>query len=250
MQLRPIPPGKFLMGSPRSDAGRRDDEEPHEVTLTRPFYLGAHHVTVGQFKEFVEKTKHETQAEKAGGFGWRDGGSFVLDPNVTWRNPGFKQTDDHPVVCVDWHDAKAFCDWLSQKEGHQYTLPTEAQWEYCCRAGSTTPFFFGSADPAEYAWYALNAERETHSVGQKKANAWGLYDMNGNAFQWTTDWYDKDYYRTSLPQDPPGPSSGQIRVLRGGSWVWEVTLCRAAFRKDLGPYACYVDIGFRVVRMR
>jgi serine/threonine protein kinase len=146
MKLVPIPPGKFLMGAPDDEPVRRDHEGPqHEVVLTRPFYIGVYDVTVGQFRAFVKETGYRTEAETSG-----EGATVLItdseakmDPKANWQNPGFEQTDDHPVVCVSWNDAKAFCDWLSKKEGKTYALPTEAQWEYVCRAGSTTRFYCG-----------------------------------------------------------------------------------------------------------
>src|SRR5262249_18203524 len=117
MKLKPIPAGKFIMGSPPNEFGRGKDEDQHEVEISRPFHMGSHHVTVGQFRLFVQATNYKTEAEKA-------------KDTLTWQQPGFGMTDDHPVNFVSWHDAVAFCDWLSQKESKKYALPTEAQWEY------------------------------------------------------------------------------------------------------------------------
>jgi formylglycine-generating enzyme required for sulfatase activity len=255
MKLAPIPPGQFLMGSPDDQPGRRDHEGPqHEVVLTRPFYMGVHHVTVGQFKAFVKETGYQTEAEKGGG-------AYVLtadpepklDPKVNWAAPGIEQTDDHPVVCVSWNDAKAFCDWLSKKEGKTYALPTEAQWEYACRAGSRTRFYFGDdvQELAEHAWHDANAERRTHRVGQLKPNAWGLYDMHGNVWQWTADWFAADYYQKSPKKDPPGPVTGITRALHGGGWDTAASYCTAAYRvHDYGPSLRTNHVGFRVVLLR
>jgi formylglycine-generating enzyme required for sulfatase activity len=249
MKLAPIPPGKFLMGSPDNEQGRDPHEGPqHEVVLTRPFYMGVHTVTVGQFKAFVKAKGYRTEAENGGranrlfADGWRE------DPQANWKNPGFEQTDDHPVACVSWNDAKTFCDWLSDKEGKQYALPTEAQWEYCCRAGSRTKFYFGDDERAlaQYAWYKANSEMKAHPVGQKVANPWGLYDMHGNVWQWTADWYAADYYQKSPKEDPPGPSAGEFRVQRGGAWYYDV-YCRSAHRFGRNtPSNRSTDFGFRV----
>ena len=144
----------------------------------------------------------------------------------------------------------AFCAWLSKKEGKPYALPTEAQWEYACRAGSRTRFSFGDDDGnmAQYAWYLDNAEKKTHPVGQKKPNAWGLFDMHGNAWDWTADWYDKDYYNNSPTEDPQGPPAGETRTLRGGAWNLAPRFCRSAHRNQLyGPTHRENNIGFRVV---
>ena len=175
MKLNLIPAGRFLMGSPEG----RDSEFPewprHEVALSRPFYLGAHEVTVGQFRRFMNETGHKTEAE-------RDGGAFFLnsersaakrDPKLTWQAPGWKQDDNHPVVCVTWNDALAFCKWLGKREGKLYRLPTEAEWEYACRAGSQTDFHFGDnpKNPGRFAWYASNSGERANPVGQLEANA-------------------------------------------------------------------------------
>src|SRR5262249_37756723 len=142
------------------------------------------------------------------------------DPKINWRNPGFEQTDDHPVVVVTRGDAQAFCDWLSKKEGRYYTLPTEAQWEYACRAGSRSRFSFGDNEGQlpEHAWIVSNSDHKTHPVGKKKPNAWGLFDMHGNAAEWCLDWYDRDYYARSPRNDPPGPLEGKNVVCRGSGW--------------------------------
>ena len=212
MKLVRIEPGKFVMGSPPDEVGRRDDEDAHEVAITKPFYLGACKVTVGQFKAFVKETKYQTDAEKTGEGAYVSGpkGALTLDPKVTWRTPPFVQNDDEPVVCVTWDDALAFCVWLGKKEGKPYSLPTEAQWEYACRAGSQTRSPFGEdGDATQYVSFDANSQGKTHAVGQKKPNAWGLYDMEGITFELTADWYDKDYYKISPTQDPPGPGAAR-----------------------------------------
>jgi formylglycine-generating enzyme required for sulfatase activity len=148
IKLALIPPGQFLMGSPDGEAsGETNIEPPHEVVITKPFYMGVHDVTVGQFKAFVKVKNYQTEAELGDGARrFFPNGGWKIDPNANWQNPGFEQTDEHPVVCVSWNDARAFCEWLSAKEGKHYALPTEAQWEYGCRAGSQTKFYFGDDD--------------------------------------------------------------------------------------------------------
>ncbi|HVS40586.1 MAG TPA: bifunctional serine/threonine-protein kinase/formylglycine-generating enzyme family protein [Gemmataceae bacterium] len=252
MKLAPIPPGRFVMGSPHSeDPERAPCEGPqHEVVVTRPFYLCVCDVTVDQFGQFVKETGYRTEAEKRGGAIRLVGGDWQVDPQASWRNPGFEQNGDHPVVCVAWTDAMAFCAWLSKKDGRKYGLPTEAQWEYACRAGSGTKFYFGDDEQEldQYAWYGANSQEHTHPVGQKKPNAWGLYDMHGNVFQWTADWFAEDYYQHSPKEDPPGPSTGGWRLMRGGGWYDRPVCCRDAWR--LGgppPWDCNAHVGFRVV---
>jgi formylglycine-generating enzyme required for sulfatase activity len=185
MKLKLIPAGEFLMGSPDSDPDADNGEKLRlRVRIMKPFYLGVYPVTRGQFRRFVEAAGYRTEAEKVGkgGRGW-DGaaGNWVQNPKFTWRSPGFEQTDDHPVVNVSWNDASAFCEWLSGQEGQKYRLPTEAEWEYACRAGSQTRYCFGDDEKmlGEYAWYAANSGSRTHAVGEKKPNAFGLHDMHG-----------------------------------------------------------------------
>src|SRR5262249_2819186 len=147
MSLLLLPPGKFLMGSPKGEADRLDEELQHEVEITQPFYLGMYEVTVGQFRAFVKDTNYVTEAEKDGKGGRAfDGKEFVQKPEFTWKNLYFAQTDDHPVVVVSWNDAVAFCAWLSKKEGRNYRLPTEAEWEYACRGGTKTRFSAGEKE--------------------------------------------------------------------------------------------------------
>ena len=149
-------------------------------------------------------------------------------------------------------DAEAFCRRLSQREGRVYRLPTEAEWEYACRAGTTTAFQFGENESglAEYGWYKENTydvgERYAHEVGQKKPNAWGLHDMHGNVWEWCTDWFNYDYYDVSPVDDPPGPASGTSRVVRGGSWGCDAFRCRSAYRSLLPADTRYDFVGFRV----
>ncbi len=251
MKLAPIPPGQFLMGSPDNETGRNANEGPqHEVILTGPFYMGVHDVTVGQFKAFVKETGYQTEPEKGGGAYRFADGSWQLDPLANWQNPGFEQSDDHPVVCVSWNEANAFCNWLSKKEKRMYQLPTEAQWEYACRAGTTTAYSFGDdpKDLGDYAWYQDNSGNHTHPVGGKKPNPWGLYDMHGNVWQWCADGereYPKAPHKESI-KDPKGPDNGG-RVVRGGSWVFEPGYCRSAYRHVDYPGIRNVNFGFRVV---
>ncbi len=161
------------------------------------------------------------------------------------------QTDDYPVVNVSWDDAKAFCDWLTRKEGKKYRLPTEAEWEYACRAGTQTRWSFGDneSDLGDNAWFSVNSNDQTHAVGQKRPNAWGLSDMHGNAWQWCEDWFDDGYYAHSPTDDPTGPTTGSFRVRRGGSWFNLARSCRSAFRGHDVSGDGTDGLGFRVSRV-
>jgi formylglycine-generating enzyme required for sulfatase activity len=287
MKLVKIPAGEFVMGDndtleelarvyPRYRGPRIDvltDEPPHKIRITRPFYMGAHEVTIGQFKRFVADTGFKTEPERdgTGGWGidlknkvWSDG----RRKEYSWRNPGFPQGDDHPVVNITWADAVEFCRWLSRKEGATYRLPTEAEWEYACRAGTNTRYHFGD-DPAKLPEYANTYDASsarafpewadwavkgddgfpfTAPVGSFKPNAFGLYDMHGNVWEWCSDFYGEDYYKQSPVDDPKGPPSGRRHSRRGGGWhVWPL-YCRSCYRNYNTPQSRYLNLGLRVVR--
>jgi formylglycine-generating enzyme required for sulfatase activity len=268
MKLKLIPAGSFKMGSPDSDIDADPDERPqHSVQITKPFYLGVHEVTRGQFRRFVDATGYRTDAETdgKGGQGWNGNDNFEQAPTYTWLNPGFQQTDEHPVVLVSWNDAVAFCAWLSRNESKTYRLPTEAEWEYACRAGTTTKYFCGD-DPEGLAavanvadgtarevfpaWRPTIAARDgfihTAPVGQFHPNAFGLYDMHGNAHEWCRDSYEGRYYRRSPRIDPSGPSQGAMRVFRGGGWVDAPGVFCSAERHGNPPSYRIAHLGFRV----
>jgi formylglycine-generating enzyme required for sulfatase activity len=165
-----------------------------------------------------------------------------------------KDTSRHPVETVNWEEAMEFCRKLSALPAERaarrtYRLPTEAEWEYACRAGTTTRWFCGDDEAGlqEYGWDTKNAGGMTHPVGEKKPNAWGLYDMHGNVWQWCSDWFSLDYYQQSPPSDPLGPTACSSRVLRGGNWDDSPFSCRSAFRLSRGPASRLHGVGFRVV---
>jgi formylglycine-generating enzyme required for sulfatase activity len=222
MKLVLIPAGKFTMGSPETEKGRYDNEAQREVEIKEPFYLGIHEVRVRDFRAFVEDAGYKTEGEKAG-------------DNDTWKAAMPDQTEDHPVSKVSWNDAQAFCEWLSKKEGKKYRLPTEAEWEYACRAGTTTRYSFG--DDFETLREVANvASSWTMPVGKFKANAFGLYDMHGNVYEWCQDLCKE---------------GGTDRIYRGGGYGfcdYPEKHCRSAFRGGYAPSSRHDWLGFRVAR--
>lgn len=290
-----LPAGDFMMGSEESvDVLARDypllerkrflelvDEAPlHRVRISRRFYLGQYEVTVGQFRRFVEASGYrpEAEADGTGGYGYnRDyepenpirGDAFEgRNPAYSWRNPGFVQGDDHPVVNVSWNDALAMSRWLSEKEGVQYRLPSEAEWEYAARAGTRTRYHSGNdvisllkianlfdADASKnwqkWQHHALNGHDGfafTAPAGSFAPNAFGLYDMHGNVWEWCADWYDEHYYSKSPLNDPPGPQSGNVRVRRGGSWHTWPFYVRSSYRNWNSASTRYTLVGIRLLR--
>jgi len=231
MKFNKIPAGTFTMGSPEGEEGRREDKTQHPVTISKPFYMQTTEVTQGQWKEVM------------GTEPWK-GEKYV------------KEGANYAATYVSWDDAVAYCKKLSEKEGKTYRLSTEAEWEYACRAGSETRWSFGDDEKVlgDYAWYNENAddigEEYAHQVGLKKPNAFGLYDMHGNVFEWCHDYYEEDYYQQSPEKDPQGPESAAdgYRVLRGGSWCLNSRFTRSAFRFRLGAGYRYIFNGFRLVR--
>ena len=235
MKLTLIPPGEFLMGSPESEQGRYDNEGPqHLVRITRPFYMGLCQVTQGQYERVMGNNPAHFK-ESAGFFGL-----FARPAEPT-----------RPVERVSWNDAIEFCRRLSEQSGQVYRLPTEAEWEYACRAGTATGYYFGDEAHrlAEYAWFTNNSNSQTQPVGRKKPNAFGLFDMHGNVCEWCADWCDPAYYQEQPTSDPLGPTSGADRVVRGGSWAAWVRTCRSAYRQGYPPGFRDDDLGFRVVQV-
>jgi len=263
LNLNLIPAGQFVMGSPEKEIGRHPGETQHRVKITKPYYLGVYEVTRGQFARFVAAENYKTDAEKdgRGGYGKDVQGNVTQKPEYSWRNPGQfsnQEGDNCPVANVSWNDANAFCQWLAKKEGKTYRLPTEAEWEYACRAGTTTPFHFGNSLNGDNANcdgtlpYGTttkgNLLKRTKPVGSYKPNAFGLYDMHGNTWEWCADFYDKDYYTAAPLEDPQGPNSGSAHVLRGGGLNSPAVDCRSAQRNgNRGPADRDRYIGFRVV---
>jgi len=234
MELIEIPAGKFTMGSPEGEKDHQEDEVQVSVTLTQPFKLGKYEVTQGQWKSVM------------GSESW-EGQKYV------------KADKDCPATYVSWDDATEFCKKLTTierksgklKANEEYRLPTEAEWEYACRAGTTTAFSFGNDESqlGEHAWFRGNAndvgEQYAHKVGLKKPNPWGLYDMHGNVWEWCSDWSGDEL---SGDTDPVGPERGWFRVIRGGGWRYYPDACRSADRGCSEPSNGDYDLGFRVAR--
>ena len=230
-----VPSGRFMMGSPKDEPQRESwkagTESPqHEVTIPKPFAIGRCAVTRGQFAAFVAAKGHEMEG---GAYVWT-GKEWTMDPSKSWRDPGFAQDDSHPVVCVNWNDAQAYIEWLSQASGASYRLPSEAEWEYVCRAGSVTPFWWGTSITPDQANYDGSAEpykgggkkgeyrKRTVSARSFEANPWGLYQVHGNVLEWCEDlWHDSYADKPeSLKMTGGAWTAGDSgpRVLRGGSW--------------------------------
>ena len=286
MKLVLIPAGEFQMGSDEKpealaktytqyDAKRFDfaDEAPvHTVKITKPFWLNSTEVTRGQFAKYLELSGHKTDAESDGKGGWGydpEKHEFVgRDVKYSWQNPGFEQGEEHPVVNVSWHDCVKFCQWLSEKEGKKYRLPTEAEWEYACRAGTRSRYSSGDdpesllkiantfdSDTKEnfpkwdaFALQGHDGYKFTSPVGKFAPNPFGLYDMHGSVWEWCSDWYDEEYYAKSPIENPQGPAEGRLKVRRGGSWHTWSLYARSSFRNWNTPSTRYVLVGMRVVR--
>ncbi|MFP4055743.1 MAG: formylglycine-generating enzyme family protein [Candidatus Brocadiia bacterium] len=213
MKFRLIPAGSFRMGS----EAEGDEVPPHKVTITRPFYMGVTEVTQKHYEKVMAK------------------------------NPSRFDGDDLPVENVSWFDATAFCEKLSEMDDSgSYRLPTEAEWEYACRAGTQTTYYWGDEFDGRYAWIDKEPDGPTNPVGKLRPNKWGLHDMSGNVWEWCQDWYAPNYMGAKQV-DPTGPAKGKGRVLRGGSWYYNEDSCRSANRRTHPPERVDGDAGFRVV---
>jgi WD40 repeat protein/formylglycine-generating enzyme required for sulfatase activity len=242
MKLRLIPPGQFLM------------RPNYNVTITRPLRIGTCEVTIAQFRAFVDDTGYKTSAEDL-----RNGQQISqMTPRVTrdtnqraeftWRHKDVNRGDDYPVAQLSWEDAVKFCEWLSRKEGKRYRLPTEAEWEWACRAGSLNRFHFGDelGEMDDYAWCVDNSQNQAHPVGLKKPNPWGLFDVHGNVCEYCRDWHSTEF--PSVPvSDPVGPPDGRARVTRGGGFISTPQALAFGFRGRFSPTWSLNHFGFRIV---
>ncbi|MDO4575287.1 MAG: formylglycine-generating enzyme family protein [Planctomycetia bacterium] len=234
--FRWCPAGNFEMGSPEGELGRYHNETQHHVTLTKGFWMLETEVTQAMWAAVMGRSQADQNRLAY----------FTTDYGTGAR---------YPIYRVNWEECQEFCQKL-RSQGLNVQLPTEAQWEYACRAGTTTSLNNGSNITSEegscynlneVGWYDKNSDSTTHVVGQKKPNAWGLYDMHGNVWEWCQDWYGSDYYKNSPTNDPTGPASGSYRVYRGGSWFLNAEHCRSAIRGSNTPTNRYDYLGFRPV---
>ena len=228
LEMVSLPAGEFLMGSPDSDSDAHDDEKPQHPVKVNSFAIGKYPVTQAQYEAVMG-----------------------TNPSHFKNNSWFKNNLQNPVEQVSWNDAQAFCQKLSQITGKTYRLPTEAEWEYACRAGTTTRYYFGddASQLGDYAWYSANSQSKTHPVGQKRPNAWGLYDMSGNVWEWCEDDWHDNYI--GAPTDGSAwlinnDNRSHLKCLRGGSWFESPNLCRSAYRSGNLPDGVYNFNGFRV----
>jgi sulfatase modifying factor 1 len=298
MKLALVPAGEFLMGAeeereatqaafPYADPAILQREWPrHTVRITKPFYMGRHEVTLAQFMTFLHESGYKIDADRDGKpmSGYGPNRDFIESTAFRPWAPGWKIEQDHPVGYVSWNDAVAFCDWLSRKEGKKYRLPTEAEWEYACRAGTTTRYHCGN-DPESLIGHANTSDADraaefpgrttdvfgkdgkktgekmpypflaghdgyawTSPVGSFRPNAFGLYDMHGNSWEWCSDWFGEDYYAHSPTDDPQGPPTGTVRVSRGGAFDNAPFTLRSARRDGGTPDSRDCHDGVRVVR--
>jgi formylglycine-generating enzyme required for sulfatase activity len=235
MEMVWCPPGKFLMGSPVSEPDRFPEETQHEVTLTQGFWIGKYEVTQAQWSAVMgTNPSYFPQKEVVRWKVWK----WQIP---VWRQDFLASRRQLPVEQVSWDDCQEFC----KKAGQGFSLPTEAEWEYACRAGAPGPFA-GTGVLNEMGWYDGNSGSKTHPVGRKNPNAWGLCDMHGNVCEWCQDWYGEDYPAGAVI-DPTGPVAGGDRAFRGGRWRSSSRGCRSAGRRGSGPDGRNLSLGFRVV---
>ena len=223
------PPGTFTMGSPATEAGRGTDETEHNVSLTHGFYLGKYEVTQAQYEAVMAGNANSLSAD-----------------------PSHYKGGNRPVENLSWDNIQIFLSRLNEQQSDNlpaawnYVLPTESQWEYACRAGTTTAYSWGDSIASTNANYNASGYSQTRDVGLYAANPWGFFDMHGNVWEWTADWYQATYPTGNPVVDPTGPSSGALRLFRGGSWINNDSELRSAKRFDYTPSTRYSNVGFRI----
>jgi len=258
----------------------------HEVTITKDFYMSKYEVTNSEYVKFLNDVGNQAGPEgwpyiNMDEDSRHSGIEFIIAPTGDSKDFPFEHRapntgnfkvksgyENRPVVFLIWYGAVAYCNWLSEQEGfapvygadpdsedpanwltkNGYRLPTEAEWEYACRAGTNTNFYWGDEMDEDYCWCATHSGQNLHEVGQKKPKSYGLYDMSGNVYEWCSDWYDEDYYEISPSNNPVGPASGSRRATRGGDWCSGGCNCESGFRTDISPDSALVVLGFRLCR--
>ncbi|RMG02459.1 MAG: formylglycine-generating enzyme family protein [Planctomycetota bacterium] len=271
IEMVPIPGGKFLMGSPEDEEGRKEDEGPQHEVIIEPFWMAKYETTwelyeTWSFEMDIQRRKIENKEPTE----WDRLADAVARPTKPYTDMSFEMGKrNKPAICMTLYAAQHFCKWLSAKTGRYYRIPTEAEWEYACRAGTTTAYSFGDDmdDLDDYGWYYDNSDDEYHEIGQKKPNPWGLYDMHGNVAEWVLDQYVPNAYETFAGKTVKNPLVPAVKeypiVVRGGSWLDDPEDCRSAARKGSDPDWKMQDpqipqsiwyltdapfVGFRVVR--
>ena len=225
-----VPKGSFEIGCNSFDSYCDDDEKPsRKVKFEKTFYFSKYEVTVGEFRLYAKS-------------------KLVQKGKDTWNNCfGMKQTEDHPVICVNWFEAKNFANWLSDREGKRYRLPTQAEWEYVARSSTEELFPWGNQVDDEFTWYRKNSEKKTHPVGKKKPNQWGFHDMHGNVMEWCEDDYSANQYKNENLKFPIVLENSKGKILKGGSWFDSFIQLRASSKFFANPYSRDDRIGFRLV---
>ena len=222
-EMAGIPGGTFVMGSPKDEAGSKGDERPQHKVRVDPFYLCTTETTLELFVAYYEETVTAEGSDPPRGPSGEEIHA-ISGPTPVYGDVTMGYSKQNPAIAMTWHNAMTFCRWLSYKTGRRYRLPTEAEWEYACRAGTSSAFYFGddAKQLGDFAWYATNSDSEPHEVGKKKPNEWGLYDMSGNVREWVHDFYSDEGYKDAAKErptvNPQGPSGGKVHVARGGDY--------------------------------
>ena len=240
----------FIMGS---DDGEEKEKPAHKVIINYNFEISQYLVTVREFRAFVKDTNYETDSEKFDGAMIWNGENYTKKKDAYWDNPYFKQNENHPVVCITYNDAMKYIEWLNKKTSKIYRLPTEAEWEFVCRADSTTKWYFGEEEKElnHYGWYNQNSNEKTHPIGDKKPNPWGLYDICGNVWEWCLDDYLDNYNETSRDgRTSNSKGRKEYKTLRGGSWGSDANATYSSYRMSSEPTRCSNLIGFRILRSK
>lgn len=243
-EMLSITGGEFQMGSPETEPKRSENETQHLVRI-EDFRLSKTEIRVKEFQQFVTETGYLTEAEEGNGCFLWSGDKMEKQANSGWRAPGFELQEDYPVVCVTIKDALEYTKWLSQKTGKYFRLPTEAEWEYACRGGRADEAYCGSTNPTLVSWYGDNSDSTIHPVAQKAANAFGLYDMSGNVWEWTCSEYDRNYADKETQCADLGDEQIDLTV-RSGSWNSYSGRVRAAYRFGYPWHYRFDNLGFRI----